>query len=79
MMDELCRSNSVDLVVVDSVAALVPRAELEGDIGNQQVGVGVVSVWMGGVTAERQKRSAKGGAGGGRRKPAGGRGCLWHV
>ncbi|GLC33035.1 hypothetical protein PLESTB_000378000 [Pleodorina starrii] len=38
VMDELCRSNVCDLVVIDSVAALVPRAELEGDIGNVQIG-----------------------------------------
>jgi RecA/RadA recombinase len=30
---------AVDVVVVDSVAALVPRAELEGEIGQVQVGV----------------------------------------
>nr|BAB64921.1 chloroplast DNA recombination protein RECA [Chlamydomonas reinhardtii] len=38
VMDELCRSNVCDLVVIDSVAALVPRAELEGDIGSVQIG-----------------------------------------
>jgi recombination protein RecA len=32
------RSNAVDVVVVDSVAALVPRSELEGDMGDAQVG-----------------------------------------
>ncbi len=37
IMDELARSSAVDLVVVDSVAALVPRAELEGDIGQVTV------------------------------------------
>ena len=35
----LIRSNSVDVVVVDSVAALVPRAELEGDMGDPQMGL----------------------------------------
>ncbi|MFP4057892.1 MAG: recombinase RecA [Candidatus Brocadiia bacterium] len=34
----LVRSNAVDIVVVDSVAALVPRAELEGQMGDAQVG-----------------------------------------
>jgi recombination protein RecA len=34
----LVRSNAVDVVIVDSVAALVPRAELEGDMGDAQVG-----------------------------------------
>ncbi len=35
----LLRSNAVDVVVIDSVAALVPKAELEGDIGDQRVGL----------------------------------------
>lgn len=35
----LVRSNAVDLVVVDSVAALVPRAEIEGDMGDQHMGL----------------------------------------
>src|ERR1700739_194169 len=35
----LIRSNSVDIIVVDSVAALVPRAELEGDMGDAQMGL----------------------------------------
>lgn len=35
----LARSNAVDLVVIDSVAALVPKSELEGDIGDQFVGL----------------------------------------
>jgi len=37
--DMLVRSNAVDLVVVDSVAALVPKAEIEGDMGDSHVGV----------------------------------------
>ena len=37
--DMLVRSGSVDLVVVDSVAALVPRAEIEGDMGDSHVGL----------------------------------------
>src|SRR4051794_13518117 len=37
--DMLVRSGSIDLVVVDSVAALVPRAELEGDMGDSHVGL----------------------------------------
>ncbi|MDR1776759.1 MAG: recombinase RecA [Desulfovibrio sp.] len=36
--DMLVRSGAVDLVVVDSVAALIPQAELEGDMGETQVG-----------------------------------------
>ena len=35
--DTLIRSGAVDLVVLDSVAALVPRAELEGEMGDQQI------------------------------------------
>ena len=35
----LVRSNSVDVVVIDSVAALVPKAEIEGDMGDAHVGL----------------------------------------
>jgi recombination protein RecA len=37
--EALVRSGAVDLVVIDSVAALVPRAELEGDMGDAHVGL----------------------------------------
>ncbi len=37
--DMLVRSGSVDLVVIDSVAALVPRAEIEGEMGDTHVGL----------------------------------------
>ena len=37
--DMLVRSGSVDVVVIDSVAALVPRAELEGEMGEPQMGL----------------------------------------
>ncbi len=37
--DELIRSAAVDLVVVDSVAALTPKAEIEGDMGDNKVGL----------------------------------------
>ena len=37
--DTLVRSGAVDIVVVDSVAALVPRAELEGEMGDAHVGL----------------------------------------
>ena len=37
--DTLVRSGAVDLVVVDSVAALVPRAEIEGDMGDPHMGL----------------------------------------
>jgi len=35
----LIKSNAVDIIVIDSVAALVPRAELDGDIGDSHVGL----------------------------------------
>ena len=35
----LIRSNAVDVVVIDSVAALVPRAEIEGEMGDQLPGL----------------------------------------
>lgn len=38
VVDQLVRSTAVDIVVVDSVAALVPRSEIEGEIGETQVG-----------------------------------------
>ncbi|PRB83930.1 recombinase RecA [Pseudomonas sp. MYb185] len=37
--DMLVRSNAVDVIIVDSVAALVPKAEIEGDMGDHHVGV----------------------------------------
>jgi recombination protein RecA len=37
--DMLVRSNAVDIIVVDSVAALVPKAEIEGDMGDSHMGV----------------------------------------
>ncbi len=37
--DMLVRSNAVDIIVVDSVAALVPKAEIEGDMGDSHVGI----------------------------------------
>jgi recombination protein RecA len=37
--DMLIRSEAVDVIVVDSVAALVPRSEIEGDMGDPQMGV----------------------------------------
>jgi recombination protein RecA len=39
IVDTLCRSKLVDLVIVDSVAALVPKAELEGEMGAAHVGL----------------------------------------
>ncbi|KAK2971968.1 hypothetical protein RJ640_004988 [Escallonia rubra] len=37
--DRMCRSTAVDLICVDSVSALTPRAEIEGEIGMQQIGL----------------------------------------
>ncbi len=37
--DMLIRSNAVDLIVIDSVAALVPKAEIEGDMGDAHMGL----------------------------------------
>ncbi len=39
ILENLTRSGLLDVVVVDSVAALTPRAELEGEIGDQQIGL----------------------------------------
>ncbi|MFA9288932.1 MAG: recombinase RecA [Weeksellaceae bacterium] len=39
IVETLVRSGGVDLVIVDSVAALVPRAEIEGDMGDSQMGL----------------------------------------
>ena len=37
--DMLIRSGSIDVIVIDSVAALVPRAEIEGEMGDTHVGL----------------------------------------
>lgn len=39
IVDQLVRSSAIDIVVVDSVAALVPRAEIEGEMGDAHVGL----------------------------------------
>jgi RecA/RadA recombinase len=39
IMDMLIRSGAIDIVVIDSVAALVPRAEIEGEMGDSHVGL----------------------------------------
>lgn len=39
IVDALVRSNSVDIIVVDSVAALTPRAEIEGEMGDSHMGL----------------------------------------
>lgn len=39
IVESLVRSNAIDVIVVDSVAALTPRAEIEGEMGQQHVGL----------------------------------------
>jgi len=39
IVETLVRSNGVDVIVIDSVAALVPKAEIEGEMGDQQIGL----------------------------------------
>ncbi len=39
ILDALVRSNAIDIVVIDSVAALTPRAEIEGEMGDSHVGL----------------------------------------
>ncbi|MCX8009934.1 MAG: DNA recombination/repair protein RecA, partial [Ignavibacteria bacterium] len=39
IVDSLIRSNAIDVIVIDSVAALVPRAEVEGDMGDAHMAV----------------------------------------
>lgn len=39
IVETLVRSNAIDVIVVDSVAALVPRAEIEGEMGDQHMGL----------------------------------------
>ncbi|MDO4190059.1 MAG: recombinase RecA [Bacteroidales bacterium] len=39
IVDQLVRSSALDLIVIDSVAALTPKAEIEGDMGDNKVGL----------------------------------------
>lgn len=39
IVETLVRSNAVDLIIVDSVAALTPQAEIEGDMGDSHMGL----------------------------------------
>lgn len=39
IVETLVRSGAIDLVIIDSVAALTPRAEIEGEMGDQQIGL----------------------------------------
>ena len=42
--EALIRSGAIDIIVVDSVAALVPRAEIEGDMGDSHVGLSLIHI-----------------------------------
>ena len=39
IVEQLIRSSAIDIIVVDSVAALTPKAEIEGDMGDRNVGL----------------------------------------
>lgn len=39
IVESLIRSNAIDIIIIDSVAALVPKAEIEGDMGDSHVGL----------------------------------------
>lgn len=39
IVETLVRSNAIDVIIIDSVAALVPRAEIEGEMGDQHMGL----------------------------------------
>ena len=51
--DTLVRSNAIDVLVIDSVAALVPRAEIEGEMGDSHVGLAGPSDEPGAAQAHR--------------------------
>ena len=59
--DMLVKSNSVDLLVVDSVAALTPRAEIEGEMGDHHVGLQarLMSQALRKITGNIQRSNAK--------------------
>jgi recombination protein RecA len=44
--EQLVRSGAIDTVIIDSVAALVPRAEVEGDMGDTHVGLQARLMWQ---------------------------------
>ncbi len=45
IVDELARTQMVQLIAIDSVSALVPRSEIDGEIGALQVGGGAGPCW----------------------------------
>ena len=42
--DNLIRSGAIDIVVIDSVAALTPKAEIEGEMGDSKMGLHKINV-----------------------------------
>ena len=57
IVETLVRSNAVDVVVVDSVAALVPRAEIEGEMGDSFVGLHARLMSQGSESSPEPSRS----------------------
>jgi recombination protein RecA len=57
IVDILIRSGGIDLVVIDSVAALTPRAEIEGNMGDHHVGAQArLMTGLGRIRAETPSR-----------------------
>ena len=57
IVDTLVRSGAVNVIVVDSVAALTPKAEIEGDMGDMQMGVTGAADVSGDAEADRLHRA----------------------
>ncbi len=57
IVDTLVRSGAVNLIVVDSVAALTPKSEIEGDMGDMQMGSQARLMSSGDAQADRQHRA----------------------
>ena len=57
--DMLVRSGGVDVIVIDSVAALVPKAEIEGEMGDQLPGPAGAADEPGAAQAHRRTSSAR--------------------
>ena len=59
--DHLIRSGAIDIVVIDSVAALTPKAEIEGEMGDSKMGLQARPALMqGGRTRERRRPRRRG-------------------
>ena len=59
IVDTLVRSNAIDVLVIDSVAALVPRAEIEGEMGDSHVGLQARLMSPGAAQAHRRRSAAR--------------------